>query len=183
MLRNKKKTTEIFKKEVFELVGDEYDVLGEYINALAHILIRHNKCGNEYPVAPAKFLYGNRCPICSSSKGENFISSFLIKHSINYKHNISYGGCRYKEPLRFDFLIFDNDNNLKLICEFDGIQHFEPVEIFGGEEGFKETKIRDNIKNEFCKDKKIPLLRIPYWEIDNIHKILGKKLYKLGLIK
>ena len=141
----------------------------------------HNECGNEYDVTPASFLNGTRCPICRSSKGETAIRDFLSRHNIEYERQFTFEDCIYVNKLKFDFAIF-KDNNLKLLIEFDGIQHFEPVEIFGGEEGFKETKIRDNIKNEFCKNEEILLLRIPYWEIDNINKILGKKLYKLGIL-
>lgn len=70
--KNIKRNTEIFKQEVFDLVGDEYTVIGEYINTDTHIIMRHNceKCNNhEYPVTPNKFLSDRRCPhnIC---KGE-----------------------------------------------------------------------------------------------------------------
>lgn len=178
-----KKTTKEFKKEVYDLVGDEYIVLGKYINNKTHIKMRHNKCGHVYVVKPYQFLDNKRCPRCNSSKGELSIARFLDKYNINYKHDKSYGNCSYKGALRFDFLIFDSDNNLKLICEFDGIQHFEPAKSFGGEEKFKEIQIRDGIKNNFCKENNIPLIRIPYWDIDNIDKILSEKLYKLELIK
>lgn len=179
----RKWTTEEFKEYVMEKEGEDYFVVGDYINSQTKIEIKHNKCGTIYPVAPTDFKSGNRCPRCTSSKGEKAISTFLNKHNVEYQHNKSYSdACLFKTSLRFDFLIYDNEGNLKLICEFDGIQHFEPVNMFGGEKGFKETQERDKIKNKFCKDNGIPLLRIPYWEINNIHRILGKKLYKLGLI-
>lgn len=177
-----KKTTEQFKKEVYQLVKNEYEVIGEYTRNCVPIKMKHNKCEHVYLVKPNGFLRGNRCPKCSSSKGEIAIAYFLDKYKIYYKHNNPYRDCSYKSPLRFDFLIFDKEQNLKLIVEFDGIQHFEPVDVFGGEEGLKETQARDKIKNDFCKENSIPLVRIPYWEIDNIPKILGKKLYKLGLL-
>ena len=61
----RKKTTNIFKEEVYNKVGDEYTVLGEYIGANDKILMKHNKCGYEYEVIPAGFLKGRRCPNCS----------------------------------------------------------------------------------------------------------------------
>lgn len=180
---NKRLTTEEFQEKVFKLVKDEYEVLDPYINSSTKITFKHNTCGNTFKTVPNSFVQGSRCPICMSRKGEKAIIDFLNKYKISYEYDKSYGECKYKGSLRFDFLIYDEKNNLKLICEFDGKQHFEPVDLFGGEKAFKETKIRDNIKNKFCKDKEIPLVRIPYWEIDNIHKILGKKIYKLGLIE
>ena len=64
-MRGKKKTTEEFKKEVFNLVGNEYTVLGEYIGTHTKILMKHNKCGFEYEVIPSSFLQGRRCPKCA----------------------------------------------------------------------------------------------------------------------
>lgn len=59
------KTTDLFKSEIFDLVNDEYTLLSEYVNAKTHVIMRHNKCLNEYPVSPNHFLNGRRCPKCS----------------------------------------------------------------------------------------------------------------------
>ena len=61
------KTKELFIKEVYDLVGDEYKVLGEYYGNKTKIKILHIKCGNEYEVQPVGFLHGNRCPFCCHS--------------------------------------------------------------------------------------------------------------------
>lgn len=63
--------------------------------------------------------------------------------------------------LRFDFYV-DNGFEQYLI-EFDGKQHYYPVEFWGGVEGLKDLRFRDNLKNQYCKDHNIPLIRIPYW--------------------
>ena len=60
----KRKTTAEFKQEVYDLVGDEYTVKGEYYNNATDILIRHNKCNRTYPVRPNNFLHGSRCLPC-----------------------------------------------------------------------------------------------------------------------
>ena len=60
----RQKTTEEFKVEVFNLVGDEYQVIGEYVNNHTKIKILHKKCGNTYYVTPLAFLSSNRCPFC-----------------------------------------------------------------------------------------------------------------------
>lgn len=59
-----RKTTSMFSKEVYDLVGDEYTVLGEYIARDVNILMRHNICGREYEVEPGNFLYKSRCVEC-----------------------------------------------------------------------------------------------------------------------
>lgn len=64
---NHKKTTEQFKAEVFDLVGDEYEVTGEYINTNTHISMKHNKCGYIWRIRPEQFLRGRRCPRCAGN--------------------------------------------------------------------------------------------------------------------
>ena len=54
---NQKKTTDIFKNEVYDLVKDEYTILGEYITARDKISVKHNKCNTEYDVTPDNFFY------------------------------------------------------------------------------------------------------------------------------
>jgi hypothetical protein len=117
------------------------------------------------------------CKYCadSKSKGEIKIENYLNENNIEFDIQQSFPDCKYKILLKFDFFVYIN-NELSVIVEYDGIQHFEPVEYWGGEEGFKEQQIRDNIKNEYCKTHNIFLLRIPYWEYDNIEEILENKL-------
>lgn len=63
----KKKTTEDFKNEIKDLVGDEYSVLGEYKISTTKIKMRHNICGTIFEPTPTRFLSGTRCPKCRSS--------------------------------------------------------------------------------------------------------------------
>ena len=67
----RKKTTKEFKEEVFKLTGEEYTVLGEYINTDTKILMKHNKCGYEYEVRPTNFLHEHRCPKCAGNAKKN----------------------------------------------------------------------------------------------------------------
>lgn len=68
----------------------------------------------------------------------------------------TFKNCFYKKKLPFDFYI----PSLNVCIEMQGIQHYKPVEVFGGEPGFKETKIRDEIKRNFCRDNNIGLILI-----------------------
>ena len=65
---------------------------------------------------------------------------------------------------RFDFAIVENDKVVRLV-EFDGEQHYHSVDKWGGLELQKQ---RDAVKNEYALTHNIPLVRIPYWERDNI---------------
>ena len=62
---NIKKTDFQFKKEVFDLVGGEYEFLDSYVNNHTKLRAKHNKCGNVYEIRPHDFFQGNRCPYCS----------------------------------------------------------------------------------------------------------------------
>ena len=72
--------------------------------------------------------------------------------------------CNGDWLVRFDFAVFDEDRNLKYVIEYDGIQHFKPIGIFGGEPRFKQQQLNDSLKNQFCKERGIPLIRVPYTE-------------------
>lgn len=65
---------------------------------------------------------------------------------------------------RFDFAIIENGKITRLI-EFDGEQHFKDIPEWGGLELQQQ---RDKVKNEYALSHSIPLVRIPYWERDNI---------------
>ena len=120
-------------------------------------------CENEFTALPAKVNNGHitSCGCSMQSSGERYIISVLEELNADFVEQYSFSDCKYKYSLRFDFAIFDN-NQLMYLIEYDGKQHFEPIEWFGGETGFEETKIRDNLKNTYCKENHISLLRFPY---------------------
>src|SRR5206468_8152276 len=117
-------------------------------NSATKILIRHNNesCNNhEFNMKPQDFLGNNqRCPKCKESKGEKIISKFLLNNGIEYESQYKFDDCRYKNPLPFDFAIIKNNIPVVLI-EFDGGQHFEPVEGWGGKKVFEKIQKRDKI--------------------------------------
>lgn len=109
-------------------------------------------------------LRGIGCPICSESKGEKLLSNLLDSLSIKYVREKIFESCKYKNFLPFDFYLPE----MNICIEYDGSQHYEPFEHFGGENGFEERKIKDQIKNEYCKNNTIKLIRIRY--DDNINQ-------------
>lgn len=97
------------------------------------------------------------------SYGEKKIYDYLISIQIDFVYNKSITGCKNENNLRFDFYI----PSKKICIEFDGIQHFKSVDFFGGEEEYEKTKLRDEIKNIFCKLEGIKLIRIPHFLNDD----------------
>ena len=96
----------------------------------------------------------------------------MISKNIKFKREYIFDDCFYNDVLRFDFYL----PNYNLCIEYDGIQHFKPVDIFGGEEGFKVQLIKDKIKDDYCKNNNINILRIPYYE--NTTEILDNYFIK-----
>lgn len=163
-----RKTTEIFKKEVYDRVGDEYIVLGEYTSNSNKILMQHNTdyCHNKFEIRPKDFLKknGNRCPKCRSSKGELNSIKWFTENNINFEHKCKINNCKNILPLEFDFKVYKNDDTF-ILYEFDGRLHFEPWD--NGEESLEHLKRQqenDIIKNNFCKENNITLIRITYME-------------------
>jgi len=131
-------------------------------------------CGFEWKTTPNKRTYRkDGCPNCSSSKGEKKIFNFLLSKNVLCYKEWTFPNCRNVLELPFDFYLPDYN----LLIEYDGILHYE--DKFDNPEEFKLTKKRDKIKTKYCKDNNINLLRIPYWEFDNIENILEKTLSEL----
>lgn len=142
----------------------------KYVDAKTKIEIECKEHGI-FPVTPDNFLNKkSSCPSCKESKGEKMVSKFLSDNNIKYikEMRIDKLDSSNKTNLRFDFYI----EIFNLIIEYDGIQHYEVVEYFGGIESLLKTKHNDKLKNIFCKNNKINLLRIPYTEFNNIEFIL-----------
>ena len=126
-----------------------------------------------YTVRFSSFKYeGKRCPHCGMTYGEHEVANILKRYNIKYKFQYKYKDCRFINPLPFDFYLPDYN----ILIEYDGEQHYKPIDLFGGEENFKYTKQNDNIKNKYCNDNNIKLIRIPYWDFNNIEEILNKEL-------
>lgn len=135
-------------------------------------------CGNETTVASTNLLRGKTmsCGCLVSSFGENKILKYLESNQVNYENQKRFFDCRDKNPLPFDFYLPEYNTCI----EYDGIQHFEPVGFGAGkqeaEDNFRLTNKHDKIKTEYCKEKGINLIRIPYTEFDNIEAILKENL-------
>lgn len=106
------------------------------------------------------------------SKGEKKIAILLQQAHIKYKQEYSFEGLygiNNRHPLRFDFVIFDKQNKVAACLDFDGRQHFTYVPYFHKTPiAFRRQKEYDIRKNKFCLKNKIPLIRIPYWELENL---------------
>lgn len=125
-------------------------------------------CGNQKIIFGNSLRRGNTtsCGCIGKSKGEYIIEEILKQN--NFLYVKEYPIKIEHKILRYDFAILDNQNNIQYIIEFDGKQHFEATEFFGGEEQLITTQNNDKIKNQWCKENGIPLIRIPYTHLNNL---------------
>lgn len=136
-------------------------------------------CGNEVDVIGNSLTtYHTLSCGCLVSYWNMYIKQFLEENKIDYKPEyIVYIGDDY---YRFDFYL----PQYNLFIEYDGRQHYEPVRFFGNDEDAKciheRTKKHDEIKNHYCEENNINLLRIPYWETKNIEIIINNCLQRLS---
>lgn len=121
-------------------------------------------CGSEFFELPAKIHNGHvtSCGCRIQSAGEELIANSLTDMNIKFISQYTFENCKNRYVLRFDFGVIDSDGQLLGLIEYDGQQHFRPIDFFGGEESFCKTQENDKIKNEYCDSHNIPLLRIPY---------------------
>ena len=147
-------------------------------NSVINLKIKCGSCNkNIFTTSLANYIYNqtNRCRICSQriSKGELLVRNILDKYKFKYITEKVFPDCKYKKFLPFDFYLPDHN-----ICiEFDGQFHYQVVY---DKKTLDNTQKRDKIKNNYCQNNHIPLLRIPYWESDNAEHIICNfiKLHK-----
>lgn len=166
------------KEKIIDFVENNNYNFIEFINYKGYLSRIKISCGKHgsYEVDFGNFKNGFRCPYCNmesiESKGEKEVEKILKKFKVKYNKQHTFEDCKYKKYLPFDFYLPD----FNIIIEYDGEYHFEIIEHFGGFNKFIDTKIRDTIKNIYCKDNNIKLIRIPYWDFNDIDKILSKEL-------
>ena len=147
--------------DVFEFeIGEDFSVLSDYINARTKIKILHKECGRSFWCTPDNFLKTKCCTACKQSFGEKKVKDFLLRHHFIFEEQKRFKDCRDKRALPFDFYLPKQN----IVIEYDGIQHFEKVDFFEGPYGFEYTQRHDNIKNNYCKEKNIWLIRVSYKE-------------------
>ena len=128
-----------------------------------------------------KVFKGYRCPKCKYSRGEKLVSDTLDTMDIEYiteyifldLHSVNSG------TLRFDFYI----PSLKTCIEYDGIQHFEPVGFFGGKTTYELQVKNDELKDDYCMNNDIKLIRIPYFLSDeDVYIEIANQIKKMDVL-
>ena len=158
-------TTDDFIKKSKLTHGEKYGYSNShYVNYNTPVVITCPRHGDFLQKPGNHFNRESGCPKCSMSKGEQKLSRLLEENSIDFVSQKTFDECKNKRVLPFDFYLPDYD----ILIEYDGEQHYKPIDHFGGIESFNQIQSNDIIKNEFCENNSIRLYRIKY--NDNLEK-------------
>lgn len=129
-----------------------------------------NLCGSEDNIISTTNLYKQySCGCAISSKGNRKIEEILRNNNIDFLREKRFASCKFGDSAqtqaRFDFYL----PQYNCLIEYDGKQHFiQGNGVFDNQDKFKTTKAHDEIKNQWCKENNILLIRIPYTHYDKL---------------
>ena len=126
-------------------------------------------CGN-ITYAAASELRNNRIKSCGCLKslGEQTINSLLTQNHIPFQKEYCFSDLKDEGFLRFDFAVFNENNQLSYLIEYDGEIHFNNKGAWNGHLDYEILHKHDLMKNEYCIIHNIPLIRIPYTQLDSL---------------
>lgn len=177
-VKNKKLNLDIIKERVKNL-DSNYEIIDKnYINGKTKLNFFHKICGESFLMSWTNFNQGYRCPHCSSiynSKGVKIIKNFLNNHNIKFIQEFKIDGLINPDTnnsLRFDFYLPEKN----IYIEYDGEQHFKPTGNFFNEEKFKKIQYLDSIKNNYCKENNLTLIRYNFKQLKILNSLLENLL-------
>ncbi|WP_411810927.1 hypothetical protein ACLB9Y_12105 [Chryseobacterium scophthalmum] len=124
-----------------------------------------------------KYVSSVKCKVCypNDTIGESRVIKYLNFLKLTFKKQKKFPGMKNEKELKCDFFI----PKLNLIIEFDGHQHYYSVDYFKGFKSFKKTIKCDWIKNRYALKNRINILRIPFYEYENIEKLIDDSIAKI----
>ena len=168
------KTTEKFIEDARHIHGDNYDYSKvKYRGNKKHVEIICPKHGSFWQKPNSHLSTKNGCRFCMESKGERAVEQCLKKYNIEYIREFRLVPHR----LRSDFFL----PGLNIHIEFNGLQHYKPIDMFGGPEGFKKVKENDLIKKQLIRERGDSLIVLTYLHLkdDSVEKELILRLKQI----
>jgi very-short-patch-repair endonuclease len=166
--------TQVFVIKAREIHGNRYDYTRTAYIRSADKLTIGCKVHGDFQMLPGNHITSKQgCPRCKASKGELEVLAFLEREGLEFQTQAKFAGCRNPKTnrkLRLDFYI----PSLNLAIEFDGKQHREACDRFGGSEELLQIQYRDSVKTKFCEKAGIHLLRIQ--DVSEVDSCLRAKL-------
>lgn len=160
--------------EKVKIISPHIEVLSTYNTSRDYVKCLCHKCNNTWETKGINLLQGHGCPNCLN-KRENLVRRYLDINNINYipqyKIEKPFVGRNF---IKIDFYLPD----FNTFIEYNGLQHYIPIEYFGGKLEFEDQVKRDENLRIYCKENNINLLEIKY--NDNIEQVLQKFLNKFN---
>ena len=165
--KKSRSNTNDFIQKSFDIVGNVYTYEKvNYVSARQEVTITCDVHG-DFVQKPEHHLRGQGCPSCvRKTEGKIYLDLIemfpKIIREFSFPNLVSAKG----NELRFDFACFNDQSNLICLVEYNGKQHYEPVKFFGGLSKFQQQQANDQNKRDFCNQRNIALIEIPYWDND-----------------
>lgn len=108
------------------------------------------KCGRHILALADTLRNGDvtSCGCSVNSKGEGIVTKWLTEHGVIFETHKSFADCLSDDGYRLNFDFYLPDVNALIEC--NGIQHYEPIEFFGGQKRFVSQQRHDLIKQDFA---------------------------------
>lgn len=130
-------------------------------------------CGGQAVVSASALQQGlTRSCGCIRSMSERRLENFFQGKGIRFLREYKFKDCKDERPLPFDFAILDKNDHPIVLIELDGIQHYVPT----FNRNMEYVHRHDKTKTKYCSDHKIPLIRIPYWDLDEVENVVLKEI-------
>jgi hypothetical protein len=171
---NSLKNNEYWVNKSKEIWGDDFIILEEVKNVNKKVTILHKICNKKHNKNMSSFIHGERgCPYCYKDLryAEKYISEYLKSKYIKYECEKTFDDLinpKTGRKLRFDFYLPD----FNLVIETHGVQHYKPIDHWSGKSGFEEQIYRDNIKENYLKEKNIKLIVINNKQLTKIKEVI-----------
>jgi hypothetical protein len=167
-------STEKFIKNAKEVHGNSYDYSKvKYYGNKRPVEIICPTHGSFWQKPNTHISSKNGCKLCHESKGEKAVEVFLSKYGINFIREYRIKPYLY----RYDFFL----QEFNIFIEFNGQQHYGPIELFGGDEGYQRTKERDSAKKQLVYQNKGHLVTLTYLNLsdNSVEKELIKRFKRI----
>ena len=169
-----KKTTKEFIIDTRLIHGDLYDYSEvNYTSGKNKVVIICSIHG-KFLQTPNNHLRGTGCPNCNSSRGERLVSLILNELGIQFIEQHTFRGLKMKRNLKCDFYLPD----FNTVIEFNGIQHYQEREQFGGLKGLRRTQKSDRLKKDYFRTNDINLIEIRFDNL-NVKEYIITELRKI----
>lgn len=144
-----------------KVINPNIEILSQYKNSKTKIKYKCLKCGGIFESTPNHLIRSHGCPSCSNSRGELMLISLFNKYGIKYEAQVTVkSNITNTKVFRIDFVV--EQNSQVYYIEYNGRQHYQSVEKFGGQEIFKKQLQRDADLRIYCRRNNINLIEIPF---------------------